>query len=286
MFKITINLLVLIIFLNITSCNKNKPIKEYYKSGELKEEYYLDSDSMYHNIYRFFSKEGIILKEVRYNHGAYNGFYIERYNNNNLRKKFSFEEGLKNGKYEEYYSKGNIKEKGLIRNDTLLYCFYYNNKGEIIDVYRKIDFKTKSKEIFMNDTLNIHTYLNGPVNNNEIQGNIRVEYPFGMVKHYFYKVDSISKEGNTRIVLGYPGEYSIIALNKIIGEVGNHNYGEVLNINVKLDSNSFEEGLSKIKVNDTIMSAVKFKVLENGKYFDLYYDYYNKKYLNNNAVSD
>jgi hypothetical protein len=107
-----------------------------------------------------------------------------------------------------------------------------------------------------------------------------------MVKHYFYKVDSISKEGSKSIILKYPGEYSIVALNKVIGEVGNHNYGENVNINVKMNFNILEESLFKIKVKDSVISAVKFNALENGKNLDLYYNHNINKYINNNTVSD
>jgi len=130
-FKYFLSFYIAILFIG---CESTEVRKEFYKSGELRDEYHLKNGELngaYKTYYKngvlkaqlnfkndkpnglkkFYSKGGFLKSEEQYIDGELNGVVKEYNKNGNVIAKSEFVNGKQDGKTIEYFENGNIKVK-------------------------------------------------------------------------------------------------------------------------------------------------------------------------------
>lgn len=134
---------------------KDKRTK-YYSSGEIKQEYYVNSegvadgrlteyfeggsisslvdfkDGKQHGWSQFFHKNGTMRKKTYFENGVQQDTLLTFYNDGDVETAFSIRDGKKHGNYVYYFENSKKKEEGIYQNDRLEgEVVSYNNRGQV-----------------------------------------------------------------------------------------------------------------------------------------------------------
>jgi hypothetical protein len=115
------------IILLFGSCHRNT--RNYYKSGELKEEFYKDSKGLKQGeAIRYYTSGSIEIKS-NYVNDTLDGAFEEYYPNGQLKIRTAFIRGVQNGELVEYFDDGKIKQEANYVNGKSegINTFYYHN---------------------------------------------------------------------------------------------------------------------------------------------------------------
>ncbi|WP_161890597.1 toxin-antitoxin system YwqK family antitoxin [Pontibacter russatus] len=129
---------------------------EYYSSGEIKQEYYVNSeggadgrlteyfeggsisslvdfkDGKQHGWSQFFHKNGTMRKKTYFENGVQQDTLVTFYSDGVVETAFSIRDGKKHGHYVYYFGNSKKKEEGIYQNDKLEgEVVSYNNSGQV-----------------------------------------------------------------------------------------------------------------------------------------------------------
>ncbi|SFU34948.1 toxin-antitoxin system YwqK family antitoxin [Pontibacter akesuensis] len=143
------------VFLLSKIYEKDKRV-EYYSSGSIKQEYYVNSkeeadgrlteyfedgsisslvdfkDGKQHGWSQFFRKNGSMRKKTYFENGVQQDTLLTFYSDGDVESAFSIKDGSKHGSYAYYFGNGKKKEEGSYLNDQLEgEVISYSNRGQV-----------------------------------------------------------------------------------------------------------------------------------------------------------
>ncbi|MFW1859214.1 toxin-antitoxin system YwqK family antitoxin [Acinetobacter defluvii] len=107
-------------------------ITEYFDSGEIQCQYYVNSAMQKNGSLKRWFKNGKIFCESNYLNNLAHGKYQEWSEGGNLRIVAEYKKGQRNGVHKSWFNRGNIKEYGYYINDVAQLGYkWYKPNGEL-----------------------------------------------------------------------------------------------------------------------------------------------------------
>jgi antitoxin component YwqK of YwqJK toxin-antitoxin module len=111
--------------------------KDYFSNGQLYWEVnYVDGK--YDGVYKEYSEKGILILEGEYKKGREDGLIKAYFENGKLKSITPYKKGITDGEFKEYYESGQLLMEATYENDKPIFYKKYNEKGDLINEYRKI----------------------------------------------------------------------------------------------------------------------------------------------------
>lgn len=130
------NVLWMMIFLFLGSCQNKKSDVQYFENGSVKLKGNLLKGKR-HGAYFFYYQSGKLESKAEYNEGLQDGLLEEYYANGKLKSRSFWKNDKANGLAEEFYSNGQLKKRVVKKDDKNVgEIVIYNQKG--IPVERRI----------------------------------------------------------------------------------------------------------------------------------------------------
>ena len=183
---------IAIVIILAFGCNNKKKITTYFKSGKVKQIWFIDKDSIIDGLVQEFYESGVLRKEYYYEKGKLNGRSVDYYENSkvqtlcflknglldsvaldydldgNLKSKSEFCSGRVEGNTYQYDKKGRIWRYGYIfpTNDSVSFVETYDTTGKTIKWFGPcIDWAVIGKKnMFVNDSVTILIAIPKPIN--------------------------------------------------------------------------------------------------------------------------
>jgi hypothetical protein len=119
------------------SCSKYE--KDYHDNGKVKMKYQLDENGNWIGDVKQFYESGELEFECYYVSGVPEGLARFYYETGVLRLTKPYSMGIIDGNAQWYDSLGNLSYSELYSNDTLINCYWYNEKGKVVNGLECLD---------------------------------------------------------------------------------------------------------------------------------------------------
>lgn len=152
----------------IHSCKDRNVYKEYYDNGNLKHETtYVNGieDGKTKTYY----ENGQLKTEAIVVNGKLNDWVKTYYQDGSLLEKYYCKDDSLHGKYYKYFPTKNINVFALYEMGEKVYEERYNEKGGIINKYRKLSIDSKSDTIYVGELFRATILLAGPLDSTQIK---------------------------------------------------------------------------------------------------------------------
>jgi hypothetical protein len=184
--------IIYIVLLTLVACQFSE--KEFYPTGELKQEYYLNEDGLKDGKSLEYYQDGTIKSEFYFVNGKAEGIGKSYFPSGNIEAIASFKGNLmngvcthytkngnvisiveyymdlKNGEAIFYYDNGSLKMKATSRNDTTVYYKSYSKDSVLIDFYRKVNFKPEKDTVIQGEEFRVEFEVLGNLDDIEKVG--------------------------------------------------------------------------------------------------------------------